>query len=77
MIRKNIAPLVTLMKEAIISSETSALTRATWRNILEDIILNCRRREDLKSYVVLKNVSVKLVTYFAMYGRMSGSVNSV
>jgi hypothetical protein len=25
--------LVTLMKEALISSETSVLTRATWRNI--------------------------------------------
>jgi hypothetical protein len=42
--------LVTLMKEARSSSETSALTRATWRKMPEYAILHSHRRENLKSY---------------------------
>jgi hypothetical protein len=50
---------VTLMMEAIHSSEMSVLTRATWHHILEDGILHCTCHENLEPYIVYLK---KLVT---------------
>jgi hypothetical protein len=43
--------LVTLMMEALSSSETPGLTTATWPNIPEDAILYSHHRENFKSYI--------------------------
>jgi hypothetical protein len=47
------------MKEALSSSETSVLTRATRANIPEGAILHSHHRENLKSYIALTGWTLK------------------
>jgi hypothetical protein len=59
LVTANVAPrsqiLVTLMMEAIRTSETSFLTRSTQHHIPEDAIRHSHRRENFKSYITLSS----------------------
>jgi hypothetical protein len=69
--------LITLMKEALISSVTLVLTRTKRRNVPEDPIVHSHCCENLKSYKVSSSSSgfLTLVVYVSYYGENSYSAS--
>jgi hypothetical protein len=53
------SPILVTLMEAVGSSETSVLTRATRRNIPEDTILHSHRSENFKSYICIECSDLK------------------
>jgi hypothetical protein len=51
------SPNIVTLNEALSSFETSAIIRATMRNIPQDAILHSHRRENLRSSVYVGNCS--------------------